>query len=232
MKKILALLFALSLIFVFASCGDDKPSESNGGSPSKSSQSDGKEMTFTLQNSSDFTYKSIVISVADKKDWSKNLIAEEIKPNASTTVKIIMPTNSEERDFDLLATDTNGETTTFKFLNLSEATEKGGTITLYISEGGGANAFFQPPYTEPTLTIDSTPTKLKYKVGEEYDPTGFSATYTDEDGVTTTIGASDVKFIVSKTVEITAGRAFTTAGKKVVVVEYSGLKADFELVVE
>lgn len=93
-------------------------------------------------------------------------------------------------------------------------------------------AQFSKPYVEPTLTIDSTPTKLKYKVGEAYDPSGFSATYTDEDGESIKLTADDVSFIVSGTVEITAGRPFTAAGKKVVVVHYSGLQQQFELVVE
>lgn len=232
MKKFLALLFALTFIFVLASCNEETPSDSQGDKSSDSQQSSEKVITFTLQNTTDFSYKSVTVSASEKNKWSDNLLVETIKPYASATIKINLPTNTEEREFDLLATDTNGKTTKFLFLNLSEATEKGGTISLYINEGGGAHAYFEEPYNEPTLTIDSTPTKLKYKVGEGYDPAGFSATYTDEDGVSKKISAGDVKFVVSNTVEITAGRAFVSAGKKVVVVEYMGLKQQFELVVE
>lgn len=231
MKKFLALLFALTFIFVFAACGDEELPDSQGGAPS-GSQEDTIEITFTLQNMSDLDFKSLSISEADKKKWSENLLTETIKAYSSASIKIKVPTNAQELQFDLLATDTNGETTTFRFLDLSEATEKGGTIALAINEGGGGGAFFEQPYTEPTLTLDSAPTKLKYKIGEGYDPSGFSATYIGEDGAETKVGADDVKFIVSNTVELTAGRPFVSAGKKVVVFEYFGLKQQFELVVE
>lgn len=245
MKKFLALLFTLTLAFVMASCGEDQQSDSQVDTGSNSSidttsnaQGDttsksttGKEMTLTLQNISDVPFKSVSISEAGKKKY-ESLFSGTMKPGDKASIKIKVPTSAEKRQFDLVATDTNGQKITFNVLDLSELTEKGGTISLYISEGGGAMADFQQPYNEPTLTIDSNPTKLKYKVGEKYDPSGFSATYTDEEGVATKIDADDVKFVVSNTVEITAGRAFTTAGKKVVVVQYSGHKQQFELVVE
>ena len=246
MKKFLVLLFALTIILSFASCGGDKqPSNSKGDATSntqgntsgstdttsKITDNTGKEISFTLHNTTELTFKSVTISEADKKDWSDNLISASIKPYEKATVKIKLP-EAENVQFELLATEENGEATKFMLFNLSEATEKGGTITLYISEGGGADAYFEAPYTEPTLTLNSAPTKAKYKVGEAYDPTGFSATYIDEEGNETKLGPDDVKFIVSKTVEITAGRAFTTAGKKAVVVQHEGLEIEFELVVE
>ena len=256
MKKLLALLFALTFILAFASCSNDTGSNSKGETTSKtqgsttsdskdtaskdtSSKDDnskaventGKEISFTLQNVSDVSFKSVTISEADKKAWSDNLITATIKSGTSATIKIKLPTTGD-LVFDVQATEENGEAIIFKHLDLSEATDKGGSIALYISEGGGADAYFNPPYTEPTLTLNSAPTKVKYKVGEAYDPTGFSATYIDEDGNETKLGPNDVKFIVSKTVEITAGRAFTSAGKKAVVVEHNGLKIEFELVVE
>lgn len=260
MKKILALLFALTFIFVFSSCADEQPTSSKGDTisktqgnatsdskdvvsdsketssdskdtTSKSTENTGKEISFKLFNESGLSFKSIEVSKENKNDWSDNLISAKIDNYKNTTIKIKLPSTGD-LVFDVQATAENGEATIFKNLDLSEATEKGGTITLYVGEGGGADAFFNPPYTEPTLTLNSAPTKSKYKVGEAYDPTGFSATYVDEDENETKLGPDDVKFIVSKTVEITAGRAFTTAGKKAVVVEHEGLKIEFELIVE
>jgi len=248
MKKIFILLLALTLLLSLVSCAGNNGTESKGSTTSKSTTSESKdsaskdensktteesgtEISFTLQNVTDYTYKSIQISKAGKNAWGENLISAPVQSNKSADIKIKLP-ESDELMFDLLATKEDGEALTFNYLNLSEATEKGGTITLYISEGGSQNAYFNPPYTEPTLTLDSAPIKTKYKVGEEYDPTGFSATYTDEDGESITLGYEDVKFIVSKTVEITKGRPFTTAGTKVVVVTYEGLEVEFELIVE
>ena len=240
MKKILTWILSLVCVLTFASCGEEKQSESQGNTPSVSSgtsttQSEaatGIEVTVTLQNNTEITFKSIAVSPAGKKQWAANLLSKNVEPNTSCSVKIKVPLKSEDLQYDLLATDTKGETTTFQYLDLSECTEKGGTISLNMTEGGDGMAMFAPPYTAPTLKMNTAPNKSTYKVGEKYNPAGFSATYTDENGVAAKIGADDVKFIVSGTVEIKAGRPFTQAGKKLVVFQYKGLKGDFELVVK
>lgn len=242
MKKLLVLLFAFVMSVVLVACGEDKQNNSNtdttkSGTDSQSVSSDladseGSEVTFTLYNTTEYDLTSVSLSKAGKDKWGETLINETLKAWSNTSVKIKVPADPEDRRFDVLAKDTSGNSYTFHYLDFSELDEKGGTISLALTEGGGGFAMFSKPYVEPTLKIDSAPAKLKYKVGEAYDPTGFSATYTDEDGEEITLDADDVKFIVSGTVEITAGRAFTTAGKKTVVVQYFGLTEQFELTVE
>ena len=232
MKKLSVLILALIMFFAIISCEKDKNTGSRSDTTSASAGSEGDEATVTLYNISDYDFTSVAISKSDQNKWSENLITEVLKAGSNTTVKIRIPADKEEGFFEVLAKDAEGRSFEFSYLDLSELTEKGGSISLALTEGGDGFANFSKPYVEPTLTIDSTPTKLNYKVGEEYDPSGFVATYTDIEGDVITLGADDVKFIVSGTVEITKGSPFTAAGQKVVVVQYSGLTQQFELAVE
>lgn len=223
MKKIIALILTLILTFTLAACEEDEDSNVN----------DGTEVTFTLFNGTEYDFKSIAISEAGKENWSKNLLSEKIEKHANVKVKITIKLDSDSpRQFDLLGTTPDGETFVFQYLDLSECTEKGGNIGLAMTEAGDAMALFSSPENEPTLVLDSAPTKLNYKVGEEFDPSGFAATYTDDQGEEVELDYEDVKFMVSGTVELTAGRPFQSAGTKVVVFHYEGLTGEFELVVE
>ena len=229
MKKLIAFMFALILVFTLVSCEDDPSSDPK---TSGEDKKDGKEITFTLYNYTHITLKSISVSLADKNQWGENLIGAELKPGESSQIKINVNFELGTLQFDVLGKDNDGDSYIFNFLDLSECTEKGGNIFLLMTEGGEGYANFALPYEEPTLTIDSPPTKLKYKVGEGFDPSGFAATYTDQEGVETKITADDVEFVVSGTVVLTSGRPFQQAGKKVVEFEYMGLTAQFELIVE
>lgn len=232
MKKILILTFAFVLCFALVSCGGNKASNSDTTAPSGTSGSAGSEVTVSLFNATEYDFTSVAISKADKKQWGENLLSGTLKSYTETTIKLKVPTGSDDQTYDVLAKGTNGTSYEFHYLDLSDLTEKGGSISLALTEAGDGFALFNPPYVDPTLTIDATPTKLNYKVGDGFDPTGFSATYTDEAGEAITLTADDVQFIVSGTVELTTGRPFTTAGKKVVVVHYAGLTQEFELTVE
>lgn len=247
MKKLLFVL-ALILSFSLVACGEDKPGNSTADtsdtemvSPtgteissetSDLAESDGNEVTFTLYNTTSYDYTSVSISKSGENQWSDNLISGILEARSNISINIKLPEDTENRQFDVMAKDSNGDSYIFQYLDLSEATDEGGNISIDMTEGGSGFANFSRPYVEPTLTIDSAPTKLEYKVGDEFDPSGFSATYTDDAGEIITLDPDDVKFVVSKTVEITAGRPFTTAGKKVVVVQYAGLTQQFELTVE
>lgn len=246
MKKIFVVILTLILSFALVACGEDKKPQKDGtkkpaatytagntAGADKTADPAGSFATVTLYNQTEIDFVSVAISKAGKKEWGENLISGTIKAmGGNTEVKIAIPTDKENAQYDVLATDASGKTYEFHYMDLSELTEKGGTIGLALTEGGDGFAMFNPPYVDPTLTIDSVPTKLTYKVGEEYDPAGFAATYTYETGETYELTADDVEFIVSGNVEIYAGRPFTQAGKKVVVVHYAGLTAQFELTVE
>lgn len=226
MKKLFALILALILTFSLAACEEDEEKTGN-------DVKNGTEVTFTLFNGTEYDFSSIAISETEKDNWSKNLLSGTLKKFDNVQIKITVKLDSDTpRQFELQGTTPDGEKFVFRYLDLSECTEKGGSISIGLTEGGDGMAMFSPPYSEPTLVLDSAPTKVKYKVGEEFDPAGFAATYTDDQGEEIELGYDDVKFIVSGTVELTAGRPFQTAGTKAVVVHYEDLTCEFEIVVE
>ncbi|MEA5084907.1 MAG: hypothetical protein VB018_12300 [Lachnospiraceae bacterium] len=72
------------------------------------------------------------------------------------------------------------------------------------------------------VSILSYPTKIVYKVGEGFDTTGLKVVK-NANGKETNVN-SKMNFYTSKTVELTQGRPFTTAGTKVVELRYEGKK--------
>ena len=93
---------------------------------------------------------------------------------------------------------------------------------VFLKEAGSGNA-------KTAVRILAYPTKTTYKVGEGFDSAGLKAVMSeggDKD-------ANDkITFVTAGTVELTQGRPFTTAGKKVVDIRYDGQKfAEYTIVV-
>jgi len=143
MKKFLALFFAISLIFVFVSCGGDKNPDTK--DPATTDSSSAQKVTVTLENYSDFKLTSIAISKSGEDKWSKNLISQELEPTKNTTIQINLPENKDDAMFDLSGVTSDGQTIIFRFLDLSELTEAGGKIYLASTEGGDGFANFAKP---------------------------------------------------------------------------------------
>lgn len=77
------------------------------------------------------------------------------------------------------------------------------------------------PITTKSYLVDN-PEKLLYKVGEGFDIKGLIVHYEDATGARIVAENSDLTFYTSKTVELTQGRPFTTAGIKNIEVLYKG----------
>lgn len=89
------------------------------------------------------------------------------------------------------------------------------------------------PYDKPTTQLKNPkfylvayPEKRIYTIGEGFDTTGLIVHYEDEYGVRSVFENSKLKFITSKTVELTQGRQFTTSGIKTVEIYYNDKKID------
>ncbi len=63
-------------------------------------------------------------------------------------------------------------------------------------------------------------------VGDGFDIAGLIVHYEDANGVRSVVDNSKLKFVTSKTVELTQGRVFTTGGIKTFEVQYDGKKVD------
>jgi len=72
------------------------------------------------------------------------------------------------------------------------------------------------------VNVLSYPTKKNYEIGEGFDKAGLDVVYY-ANGKQTNIN-DKITFYTSKTVELTQGRPFTTAGNKVVELRYEGKK--------
>lgn len=152
MKKAWILVLALVLSLGLVSCGNGQTGTASD-TESKTSQADassaaefkGKEYPFTLFNGTEFDFTFVAISKLGKDDWSKNLITGTLtKQGGNAAVKISVPTDSEEMMFAMKAKDASGKTYLFQYLDLSELTDKGGNISLALTEGGDGFASFSP----------------------------------------------------------------------------------------
>jgi hypothetical protein len=80
------------------------------------------------------------------------------------------------------------------------------------------------------VSVKTYPVKTTYKLGEGFDTSGVSAVL--KEGTAEKNINDKISFYTSKTVELTQGRPFTTTGKKVVEIRYSGEKiAEYTIVV-
>lgn len=83
------------------------------------------------------------------------------------------------------------------------------------------------------FNLISAPTKTTYEVGEGFDPSGFEAGFYHSSRRIFDELSPDhkaISFYTSGTVQLTEGRPFTTAGKKVVEIRYEGKKvAEFTI---
>lgn len=68
------------------------------------------------------------------------------------------------------------------------------------------------------FSIASQPDKTEYNIGDSLDPAGMTFTVLYSDGTSSVIGAENVMFSQNQ---------FTTAGRKLIVANYAGLKATF-----
>lgn len=139
MKKLFAIMLTLVLVFAFTGCEEDEEKEAQTGT----------EITFTLYNTTNITFKSLQISNAGKNDWSKNLITQDVKPlsedESTYEFKVKIDLSLDELMFDLMGKDADGETYVFQYLDLSECDENGGNIVLALTEGGDGFASFSKP---------------------------------------------------------------------------------------
>ncbi|QNU67640.1 WG repeat-containing protein [Ruminiclostridium herbifermentans] len=84
----------------------------------------------------------------------------------------------------------------------------------------------KPEPINPRCYLVAYPENRMYLIGDGFDVKGLIVHYQDENGVRSIVDNSKLKFITSRTVELTQGRAFTTGGIKTVEVQYDGKKVD------
>ena len=159
MKKLLVLILALAMAFTLVSCGQEATTDSQTGTTNAQTTTtkaetttqvettttaaeEGLEATVTLYNTTSIDFTSVAISKAGKEQWGENLLTETLKARTNAPVKIKVPLDTEDRQYDVLAKDANGESYEFHYLDLSELTEEGGSVGLAMTEGGDAFAMF------------------------------------------------------------------------------------------
>lgn len=101
-----------------------------------------------------------------------------------------------------------------------------GDKTVTVSYEGAKATFKIAVVKERVSSVITPPTKTTYYVGDPFDTTGFSLTYTDSKG-TKKLGASDVKFKSGSV--ITHGRPFEQAGTKKVEMTYGSAYENFTI---
>lgn len=92
--------------------------------------------------------------------------------------------------------------------------------TIIVQPDTSAPGYIDPSTLGLGLNIVSLPTKKTYVVGEGFDKTGIRAVYKFSNN-TVEDQTDKIKFYTSKTVELTQGRLFQTAGTKVVEIRHT-----------
>ncbi len=123
MKKLLTLLFIITLLAALAGCGK------SGGDDTMQTQ---EELpTFKLVNLTDVEIHEIYISVSNMQNWGSNLLGKNEVFRRGSEIKLEYPLNSKDR-YDIRCVDSDGKAILYSEINLSLA-EK---LTLAVDENG------------------------------------------------------------------------------------------------
>lgn len=143
----------------------------------------------------------------------------EISLKVGATHSKLTPLFSDQVERTFTMTSSNPEVAKVEGTKVTGVAPGVATITLKAGSGQAECQITVWNAAAVGLSVATQPTKVNYLVGEAFDTTGLTFTYSD--GVTSTpVDISKIKFTVHTTT-ITAGRPFTEAGVKEVVATYN-----------